>query len=103
MNIPLIFTVIILVLLSAGLYRNWKVQASPNQKIFSEGKIPNPLLNGFLKGSVKGLKTDWQGKKFEASRNNREIERERNGEKSARCVRKLSGRLGPSTPWYIQR
>jgi hypothetical protein len=35
------------------------------QKLFLSGRVPSPLPNGFYKGSV-GMKTSWQGKKFDA-------------------------------------
>ncbi len=47
-----------------GFYRNWRTQNSPNEKIFLAGKIPKDLLDGFYKGKVAGLKTNWQGKVF---------------------------------------
>ncbi len=37
-----------------------------DQKVFLSGKIPNPLPDGFYKGSLRKLKTSWQGKKFDA-------------------------------------
>lgn len=49
-----------------GLWRTWKVQSSPLQKDFIKGSLPFGL-DGLYKGSVSGLKTTWQGKKFEAS------------------------------------
>ena len=68
MNITvIIFIIVILIPISVGLYRNWKVQSSPNQKIFSEGKVPNPLPNGQYKGRVTGYNGSWKGKKFIAS------------------------------------
>ncbi len=65
MNI-LIALIIIIILLPVilGVYRNWTVQNSPNQKIFLSGKSPNPIPNGLYKGSVN-FKTSWQGKKFD--------------------------------------
>lgn len=38
---------------------------SSNQKLFLSGKVPNPKPNGFYRGSLKRLKTPWQGKKFD--------------------------------------
>ena len=49
-----------------GLWRTWKVQSSPFNQDFLTGEVPTDL-NGFYKGTVSGLKTNWQGKKFDAS------------------------------------
>lgn len=49
-----------------GSIRTWQTKNSPNQKIFSAGKVPSKLT-GFYKGNVKGLKTTWQGKEFSKS------------------------------------
>ncbi len=62
--IPLILIVLPLLL---GLIRTWKVQNSPNQKLFLKGHIPSPLPDGLYKGSVGNIKTGWEGKKFDAS------------------------------------
>ncbi len=40
--------------------------SSSNQKIFSSGKVPKELPNGFYKGHVERIKVSWQGKKFDA-------------------------------------
>lgn len=45
-------------------YRNHVTQKNALEKVFLGGKIPNPSPNGFYKGTVTGLKTSWQGKKF---------------------------------------
>lgn len=47
-----------------AILRTWKTQTSPNQKIFISGKAPMEFPDGFYWGKVTGLKTDWQGKKF---------------------------------------
>lgn len=46
--------------------RSSQVQNSATQKEFLKGKVPSAAPNGFYKGSVGGLKTPWQGKKFNA-------------------------------------
>ncbi len=61
----IIFGIIIFTFISLGLFRTWNIQQGSNQKLFSEGKIPNPLPNGFYKGAVS-FKTSWEGKKFKA-------------------------------------
>lgn len=61
-----LFFITISVVLSLGLYRSWKTQMSPNQKNFLLGKVSKSLPDGFYKGSVTGLKSSWQGKKFDA-------------------------------------
>ena len=63
--LTLIFLIVTLLLIFA-LLRTWKTQTGSNQKLFLSGHIPNPLLDGIYKGSVIGLKTNWQGKKFDA-------------------------------------
>lgn len=64
----LIFLTLVFILITAILilasFRTWKVQTSPNQKLFLSGKVPLKLPDGFYQGKVKGLKTTWQGKKF---------------------------------------
>ena len=59
----LVITIFILLLL-AGLLRTWKTQTSPNQKLFLNSHLPNPLPGGLYKGSVN-FQTNWQGKKFD--------------------------------------
>lgn len=66
-TILIILCFLLLLLLLIGLIRTWRVQSNPNQKLFLSGKIPSSLPDGFYKGSVTGLKTSWQGKKFDAS------------------------------------
>ena len=61
-----LFFISISIILSLGLYRSWKTQVSPNQKIFLQGKLPVNLPDGFYRGSVTGFKSTWQGKKFDA-------------------------------------
>ena len=51
--------IFISVILSLGLYRTWKTQTNPNQKIFLSGKVPKSTPDGFFKGSVTGYKGTW--------------------------------------------
>ena len=46
-------------------YRHWKTQRSPNQAQFLRGQIPTQLPNGPMEGTVGGITTTWQGKKFD--------------------------------------
>lgn len=64
MELVLIPITLILFPLLLGFLRNWQVERSPKQALFLSGKIPDPLPNGFCKGSVDGIKTRWMGKKF---------------------------------------
>ena len=66
MNIIIILTIIIFLLISFVLLRSWQIQNNPNQKLFLNGKIPNPKPDELYKGTVN-FKTSWQGKKFDAS------------------------------------
>lgn len=50
-----------LALLGAG--RTWQMEHSANQKSFTDGIVPNPLL-GLYAGSVPGHTVSWLGKKF---------------------------------------
>ena len=50
-----------------GLWRTWKIQSNPLQQEFLKGKVPSNL-NGFYKGTVTSIKTNWQGKKFDSSK-----------------------------------
>lgn len=50
-----------------GSYRTYKTRQSPNQKIFENGKVPTKM-DGLYHGKVTGYKTNWQGKKFDATR-----------------------------------
>lgn len=45
----------------------WKVsiRRSPLQKAFESGHVPNPLPDGFYKGTIN-LRTSWRGKTFDA-------------------------------------
>ncbi len=49
-----------------GIWRTWKVQSSPLQADFLKGKVPSNM-DGFYKGTVTTIKTNWQGKKLDAS------------------------------------
>ncbi len=64
--ILLIIIIIVLLFIILCIYRTWKTQNSPNQKLFLHGEVPNPKLQGLYKGSVTGYKGNWQGKEFDA-------------------------------------
>ncbi len=68
-NLALLVIVFVLItcILIFGAFRTWKIQNSPYRKLFLSGRIPNPKPDGFYKGSIEGLKTSWQGKKFDVS------------------------------------
>lgn len=59
----LIFALIVILL---GILRSIQIQNNPQQKEFLNGTVPKDLPNGLYKGKV-GLKTNWQGKRFDAS------------------------------------
>ncbi len=50
-----------------GEFRTWKVQSDPRQKLFLSGHLPVSAPDGLYTGTVVELKTDWQGKKFDAT------------------------------------
>lgn len=64
--IALIF-ILLGVTILLGIWRTLKVQNSPFQQEFLRGKV-SPGFNGFYKGTVTSIKTNWQGKKFIASK-----------------------------------
>ncbi len=66
LGLPALLVIIPAVVVLAGITRTWKVQNSPLQQEFVEGKLPTNL-DGLYKGSVSGLTTTWQGKKFNSS------------------------------------
>lgn len=66
LGVVLSLIAVLVVVISYFSYRNWKTQHSQNQAIFLAGKVP-ATLDGFYKGTVTGFKTDWQGKKLDAS------------------------------------
>ncbi len=71
----------LLILISLGLYKTYKVEHSANQDLFRNGKLPNPLPDGFYKGnSFNGLGADWQGKVFDANKQTG-INRFKNGQR----------------------
>ncbi len=48
------------VLIAVGLFRSWSLTRSPLEKEFLNGKVPNPLPDGFYRGKV-GIETSWIG------------------------------------------
>lgn len=61
-----LFLIILGIAILFGIWRTWKVQNNPLQQKFLKGKVPSGL-NGFYRGSVTGLKTNWQGKKIDSA------------------------------------
>ncbi len=69
----MIFKILILVLgvmLLAGIFRTWQIQASPSQEIFLKGLVPSPKLDGLYRGIFVGHNTSWKGKKLNAAESN---------------------------------
>ena len=75
MNFLTILLFIILLAVILGIWRTWQIQSDPRQKIFLNGIMPNPPLDGFYNGTVSGEKSflrrfyysgssTWLGKKF---------------------------------------
>lgn len=67
-SVVILLCIFLLIGVLFGLFRTMQVQNKPQQKEFLRGKVPKVLPNGFYKGTVTGLNTTWQGKKFDASR-----------------------------------
>ena len=59
--------VIFVIAVLVGSFRTWQLQNDPRQVIFSAGTVPNPLPDGFYKGTVSGEEYSWLGKKFDAA------------------------------------
>lgn len=53
--------------IAAGFYRTYKISHSEEQKEFLAGTYPDPLPDGFLKGSAPGYTGKWKGKTFNAA------------------------------------
>ncbi len=66
LGLPALFVIVPGLAVLAGMVRTWKVQASPLQEEFVNGKLP-AKLDGVYKGSVAGINTTWRGKKFNSS------------------------------------
>lgn len=66
----MIIVVFSALVLAAGFlgYRHWKTQTGTNEEKFLKGTIPAELPDGLYHGSVTGLKTTWQGKKFDRAK-----------------------------------
>lgn len=67
-SILILLCIFLLIAVLFGIFRTMQVQSKPQQREFLNGKVPKVLPNGFYKGTVTGLNTTWQGKKFDASR-----------------------------------
>lgn len=64
----LVFILILIVLaIFFGLLRTIQIQHKPQQKEFFSGTVPKELPNGLYRGTVSGLNTTWEGKRFDAS------------------------------------
>ena len=50
-----------------GIWRTWKIQSNPLQQQFLKGKVPQNL-DGFYRGTVTNIKTNWQGKKLDSTK-----------------------------------
>ena len=58
---------LIAILVIAGVLRTWAMEYSPRELAFAEGRVPQPDMDGFYKGNVRGYKGAWLGKKFDAA------------------------------------
>lgn len=67
LGILALLLIILGVVILIGIWRTWKIQNNPLQQEFLKGKVPSNL-NGFYKGTVTGVKTNWQGKKFDSTK-----------------------------------
>lgn len=67
--VALVVIILILILLAIllGLFRTIQIQHKPQQKEFVSGIVPKELPNGLYRGTVSGLNTTWEGKRFDAS------------------------------------
>ncbi len=50
------------------LVRTNQNESSTEQTVFASGTFPNPLPNGFYKGTVAGYSGNWKGKTFDAAK-----------------------------------
>ncbi len=48
-------------------FRTASSEKSDHQKQFVTGHLPNPLPDGFYKGTMDGYKGEWKGKEFDQS------------------------------------
>lgn len=61
-----VFLILVLIAILLALLRTIQIQNSHQQKEFLKGSIPKELPDGLYRGKV-GIKTTWQGKRFDAS------------------------------------
>jgi len=61
------FLLIIFFSILLGSIRSIQIKHKPEQKEFLSGKVPSKMPDGFYKGTVKGLKVPWLGKKFDSA------------------------------------
>jgi|SRR5581483_12010879 len=61
-----ILLILVLLVVLFGIVRTIQVQHKPQQKEFLSKSAPKKLPDGIYKGTVTGLTTTWQGKKFDA-------------------------------------
>ena len=66
MNFLILFLLIIILIITLGVWRTWQIQSDLRQKMFLNGIVPNPLPDGFYNGTVSGQKSSWLGKKFDS-------------------------------------
>lgn len=62
----ILFLLSVLSMLAIGIVWQVSIRRSPLQKAFESGHVPNPLPDGFYKGTIN-LRTSWRGKSFDAS------------------------------------
>lgn len=55
---------LVILAIAGGFWRSYTLSQSADQKIFLAGTYPDPALDGFMKGSVKGWSGSWKGKTF---------------------------------------
>ncbi len=58
---------VLAVFVLVGVFRTWTLEHSPDQVLFANGTVPEPLPDGLYQGSVQGPAFSWAGKKFDAS------------------------------------
>lgn len=65
-SVPLIIIVIAVFIL--GFWRTWQIQHDDREIMFLKGTVPDPLPDGFYKGTVSDREFSWLGKKFDADK-----------------------------------
>ena len=67
MNFLIILLLIVILILTLGIWRTLQIQNDPREKMFLNGITPNPLPDGFYNGIISGQKSSWLGKKFNSN------------------------------------